>query len=375
MHRIALALLAIAYSALLGGAPDICIIDSEYELVIHIPPSAQEGTQIQISDESLQLYLVSSQEECTIHCDKFSGEITVEELDGIIRLDGSEVEVQIPQHAIYVKASGTGAVRLHCSETTIIETVTPFSTDTFSVCGSWHFKQGPYIGDAQWKEIQPYLLAEHHPMFAPVDAIFRASRATFSNQTFKAAGFSPLAQKDHLLVGTHKDLPGHLVKAVPDIHRSQVPLNTLVTRAQVAARMQKVIKEYGLSRVAIPVKLIYPLPAQPQPPEPVRYPKGFVLVETQLSLLSPLASRALWTNDGFWDGDMLRELYILLSHVPIKDCCFNNIRFTHDKRQVALFDFEQPAKSLKNFNKNMASILPLRWRAYWHSLMRNDPTR
>src|SRR5262245_36084124 len=78
------------------------------------------------------------------------------------------------------------------------------------------YKKCPWVSSSSWKEVQPYLLPEKHPIRAKLDKIFKSSRATESRDSMRQAGFIFFPRVKKKIVATHPDLPGYIIKTYVD---------------------------------------------------------------------------------------------------------------------------------------------------------------
>ncbi len=237
----------------------------------------------------------------------------------------------------------------------------PLEADT----DSWEIPPGISLSIA--KKIAPYTFRPSHPDYETIQNIFTQSRAIENKRAFKAAGFNLIASKRLLIGGVHPSCPHLFIKAYPDSVRKD-PLNSFLTRAKTARKMQKIITDYNITHVKVPEKYIYVLPKDPKPENGKG--KKILLVETYLPGIGIQATKAAWTDEATWTEAMIDDLYLLLSHQSLYDCAYRNFQFSADKKTIILFDLETPVKTLGDFNRMLANRLPKKWRKRWDKLVR-----
>lgn len=214
-------------------------------------------------------------------------------------------------------------------------------------------------GEESSSSLQSYLLSPEHPLKAKLDAIFTKSRVLLSVETMKQAGFKPVIPRKftRLIVSTHPDLKGYIVKVYLDTQRryKQKPeYFWWKKRIEGAKAITAFIEKKGLSHLyKVPKKWIYQLPEFP--PAPLEFEaKNTILVEEDMDLLSAEDNKHRWKSEAI-TVPLLSSLQLILTEIGLRDCCkIDNIPFAKDGR-IAFIDTQSfnagkpPLKRLKKF--------------------------
>lgn len=214
-------------------------------------------------------------------------------------------------------------------------------------------------GEEFSQSLTPYLLPSEHPLKAKLDAIFTKSRVLLSVETMKQAGFTPVVPRKftRLIVSTHPDLKGYIVKVYLDTQRyyKQKPeYFWWKKRIKGAKAIAAFIEKKGLTHLyKVPKKWIYKLPKSPAAPFEFEA-KNTILVEEDMELLSAEENKSQWKSK-FVTSSLLNSLKQILCEIGLRDCCkIDNIPFAKDGR-IAFIDTQSfyegkpPLKRLKKF--------------------------
>ena len=202
-----------------------------------------------------------------------------------------------------------------------------------------HYLKNPYVPDDVWESAKPYFLPEDHPIKAKLDKIFK-KRVTLNRKTLKKAGFANTkpGKYSKTIVTSHKVLKGYIIKLFTD----DVAVDDwikLKARVKGAREINKVIQNYGFqSWFVVPQKWLYPLPADPSPPEGYQR-HHFILVAERMNILSQGANEAKWRS-SFITPEKLTAFFIILTETGLQDGIYPfNVPITKDKK-IAFIDTE-----------------------------------
>lgn len=226
--------------------------------------------------------------------------------------------------------------------------------------------------------VKPYLLPDNNPIKAKLDKIFSTSRVTASSKALKAAGFIPLEDKEQdLIVAKHPEMPGYLIKLYYDNHaikdRPGIPgeAQYWINRIVGTQRVKDSIKKHGYENIfVVPDKWIYALPEKPGPTclnSAQCSPKHFILVSTELNLLSNKENQALYKQK--MTPEILEALYTVMSESHLYDSVYidNNV-FTKEGK-IAFIDTEDMDRKPILFNEMTPYFCP-EMQLYWLKLLK-----
>lgn len=221
--------------------------------------------------------------------------------------------------------------------------------------------------------LDPYLLPDHHSIKPLLDAIFSSSRATFSLDTLREAGFNKTKPRHFtkLLVTTHPALPGYIFKLYLDVQRFYKDKNESyywLLRCQGAEKIRKMISRMNFdSFFKVPQKWIYKLPENPPPPNGY-YKKLYILVEENMEIFSEKENLSLWSSE-LVTFELLKGLYKIVKKLGLTDCLKpDNIPFSYDGK-IAFID-TQTFDSKVDF-KELKPFLSPKNQLYWEQLQIN----
>ncbi|HEY4831026.1 MAG TPA: hypothetical protein VIH61_00480 [Waddliaceae bacterium] len=227
------------------------------------------------------------------------------------------------------------------------------------------------VSQEAWEKVTPYLLPEDHEAKAALDAIFFSSRAILSIKSMKQAGFiGPKPRKwTHVIVCTHPDLPGYIIKTYLDSQRyfNKIPeYEHWLKRIQgVKLIEQQISKHNWESNFKTPKKWIYPLPENPSPPKEFDR-KNFILIEEDMNLVDKQTNKDTWLSDLI-TTDLLENFYTLLEEVGLHDCAKpDNAPFSEDGR-IAFIDTEDHDNWPVTYSK-LTPFLSSEMKIYWKRL-------
>ncbi len=218
----------------------------------------------------------------------------------------------------------------------------PFSDD---------YVYNPHVPIELWMELKPYFLPSSHPIKKKLDQIFQ-TRVTLSKQTFVQAGFSITRRNRPInaIVSGHKALKNHLVKVYLDSQFSLPEWEMWLRRIKGIEVIQACLKKHGFTQFALPRKWIYPLPAEPSPPQDAPCNrKNFILVVEDMHILNHKDNEQAYKQK--MNGHLLKALYTILLECQLTDCVYiGNMPFT-EYGQIAFIDTELYFNGRPNFEK------------------------
>ena len=153
--------------------------------------------------------------------------------------------------------------------------------------------------------------------------LFRDPRVLDSHQSFAAAGFKAVANKDDILVGGHPSVEGYLFKRYLGMSEKTQMAN-YENRIEGSRQLRRCVEEFQLRNVVVPQKWIYALP------------KGHVLVTERVELMDKRKVKGAY---GAISANVLRDLCVVLFHFRGLDAGARNIPLTTDSK-VAFIDTE-----------------------------------
>jgi len=233
--------------------------------------------------------------------------------------------------------------------------------------------ENPYINAEAWSAVTPYLLPENHPAKKKLDEIFSSERVTLNVDSMKKAGFS-LTEHQGLDCVTllHPDLKKYVIKVYPDYMSFVTDWQKWVSRCEGAEIIRDTIQAPGYKCIfSVPHKWIYPLPAEPSPPqEPGYCRKNFILIAEKMKILDKADNRKKYIQK-------LREchldaIYSIVTELGLSDSLRAfNLPWTKDHK-LAFID-------TANFHDwdhidyyMLFEFLAKPMRVYWHKLLKNE---
>ena len=229
----------------------------------------------------------------------------------------------------------------------------------------------PYVKDKVWDLVTPYLIPDDHPAKAKLDELFSKSRVTTSIKTMEKAGFRNVAPQKftHIIVTNHPELEGYIIKVYLDAHRyyKQRPeYMYYVWRAMGSRKIQNLLDEMGWNDTfKVPKKWIYPLPAEPSPPDEL-IRKNFILVEEDMDICDTSENNRCWGSD-LVDKELIDKFYFIVTELGLSDCAKPpNAPFSKDGR-IAFVD-TQTFDSWPVSYEKLTSFLSEDMRDYWKQL-------
>jgi len=226
-----------------------------------------------------------------------------------------------------------------------------------------------------WEKVQPYLLPENHPVKSKLDRLFARTRVTFTNQSFKEAGFkrNRIGRFSRVMASGNPELPGVFIKAFADteLHITQDWFKWM-HRIEGAKSVHACIHRHGYqNKFKVPQKWIYPLPAQPSPPTTEKVlRKNFILVAEDMQIYEHERNNDLYKKK--MTKELLDAIYTIIQEEGLWDSCYAfNIPFSKADNKLSFVDTEYHHKwpvpyykFTKYFSKDMAK--------YWEYLIEHQ---
>jgi|694.fasta_scaffold26243_4 hypothetical protein len=247
---------------------------------------------------------------------------------------------------------------------------------TYSLIPEGHaealYQKPSAISDATWREVLPYLMPADHPAKPFLDAVTSQYRITAGLPTLEKAGFKPLNphSRKKMIVASHPDLQGYLIKAYMDVHNLFKQEGLLWKRRVEGARLiQSTIDKHGYNHLfKVPKKWIYPLCLQPPAvKDPAVFPKHFILIVEDMNIYNRIENREKYRN--LQNKEILEALYTVVTEDRLFDSLFlDNIPFCKDGL-IAFLDTEYfNAEKKKIKYKKLHPFLSRPMKKYWKTL-------
>jgi hypothetical protein len=234
----------------------------------------------------------------------------------------------------------------------------------------YDYPQNPYISEAVWETVKPYLLPSNHRIKHKLDKIFKASRATLNEKQLKKAGFTEPYHRRYntkIVVSRHKEIPGYLVKLYTDDQVDIVDYSHLIHRIRGAQSIKNSIEKHGYEKYfKVPRKWLYPLPPVPSPLS-AKGGKNFILVVEDMQILSRRSNYDKWKGKVM-TKDRARAIFTVMKENELKDTIQPfNLPFCRDGK-MAFIDTEHHHSGAVAF-QSMTRHLPRSVRSYWEELI------
>lgn len=232
--------------------------------------------------------------------------------------------------------------------------------------------QNPYISKEIRKTIEPYLLPSTHPIKPILDQIFKTQRATLNEETLANAGFITkfIQPRSFIRVVSHPLMPGYLFKLHLDSElrqkRGKPGWHWFTLRCIGVEKVRHIIKKENLKYFIAPHKWIYPLPADPSPPNSPTYTRHLtLLVVEDMELATKSENLNAWKTKI--TPKQLKELYTIIAYAKGSSYRAQNIPYTiHGK--YAFIDTEYPDQ--KAHFSGIRTYLSPTMQAYWDDLVK-----
>lgn len=235
------------------------------------------------------------------------------------------------------------------------------------------YQKPPYIPQEMWDRVKPYFLPPNSSIKAQLDAIFTSQRVLLSLDGFKKAGFSKYKMREwsHAVVAKHPKLQGVVIKAYLDTEKLFIDWERWIARIEGAQGVRTCIERHGYEKYfTVPLKWIYPLPAEPSPPLSPEYSrKNFILVAQEIAILKKQDNLNAWKMQI--TPEILDAIYTVLKEEGLFDSVIpSNIPFTKDGR-MSFLDTEHHHKWPVYYSRITQYLSPP-MQHYWKMLIKNE---
>lgn len=224
------------------------------------------------------------------------------------------------------------------------------------------------------KKIHKHLMQNNHPLKPALDAIFFATRASLTINTFTDAGFMIIKGRlpmRYITVARHPNLKGYIIKVYLDdqlvTKTKKSSIDCLINRCIGAKKIQKIIRKKNFKYFEVATKWIYPFPDQPEPPKSPEYTKHYgLLVATDMNLATDEANEHAWYYTI--TKEHLDELYYIISRAGGSSYRKDNIPYSNSGK-FAFIDTEYPNQ--KPRFSSIKKYLRSEMQAYWDKIVKN----
>lgn len=233
--------------------------------------------------------------------------------------------------------------------------------------------------ETAWEAVQPYLLPFNAPIRKTLDEIFSTSRVTADRESFTRAGFRLTPDQGlHVVVASHKELEGFLVKVIFDqiVCDAEDPLCDAPDLGedweQWIRRIQgeRIIRE-GIAKLdykkyfKVPFQWIYPLPNGPEAPQSEGYyPRSFIFIAEDMQLASPDHNTRFYKK---MDKSLIKAIFTITTQYGLEDCCNKfNLPLCEDGK-LAFIDTETFYQWPVNYHR-MVEFISSTKHKYWNKL-------
>lgn len=231
------------------------------------------------------------------------------------------------------------------------------------------FLYNPLVPQELWNELKPYFLPEDHPIKSKLDHLFSQIRATQSAESFEEAGFGKpfIRQPTNIMIGKHVQFKGYVFKVYLDTQPHLNEWVNWVQRIEGAKAIQACIDRHGFHHFCVPKKWIYPLPADPSPPnDPSINRKNFILIVENVNHLPK--KQLLKAFKKKITPQILLDLAVILKEEGLIDSTHpDNIPFTTSGR-LAFIDTEHHYPGREIPYENLTPFLSRNMQKFWQSI-------
>lgn len=200
-------------------------------------------------------------------------------------------------------------------------------------CGLLYSYEKPEaLSEADWNEVQSYLLPESHALKPKLDKIFKKAGVIQNEKSLKAAGFKNGAPRpwSQTIVTKHDKMKGFVFKLFTEDQTHFHAYAHLKSRIIGAKSVQAAIDQHHFQNYfKVPNKWLYPV-------KDSRH--CFILIAEECSLLTEEGNKAKWKNTN--DAKLLTALFTLLQQEGLSDSIYLvNIPFDMNGK-VCFIDLE-----------------------------------
>jgi hypothetical protein len=223
----------------------------------------------------------------------------------------------------------------------------------------------------QLEQMQFYMLPEDHPLKPKLDKLFTEQHPLQDVKALRKAGFKFHLRKDRfMIVASHKELKGYLVKLYLDNHKlREGEWIQWLRRAEGAETIRSSIESHGFQELlCVPKKWIYALPAEGVAKAASNcFPKRYLLIVENMRIVAHGKNAAKYRF--MMTEQLLEALFVVLKENLLIDSMYlDNIPFCKN-HTVAFIDTEHfQTTSKKMPYDQMLTHLSPKMRKYWMQL-------
>lgn len=237
-----------------------------------------------------------------------------------------------------------------------------------------NFDDNPLINETLRARARPHLLPLGHIIKPYADSVFSNGRPTQTEQTLAEAGFIVLFAQPYSFVKVckHPLIHGFVLKIYLDnetrIKEAMRGWEWLCRRCEGVQSIRMLIKRKKITHFTVPHKYLYPLPYIPTEYIPGLPRQKFVLLATDMQLVSAAESINAWKTKV--TKKVLDELYYIVSHGF--GSCYLPYNVPYSKKgKFAFIDTEYPKRDLTIKYKKVNKFLSPEMSDYWNKLIRS----
>lgn len=231
------------------------------------------------------------------------------------------------------------------------------------------YERPSHVSAEVWKAVKPYFLPYDHHLRKKLDRIFGSERITLSKETLKQAGFRKVKMRtsNSVAVGRSPALKGYLIKTYLDTQPA-CEWDNWIKRVTGANSVQACITRHGFKKFRVPKKWIYPLPADPAPPENCGYyRKDFILIVEDMNVLGHSDNYAAYQEK--MTPEFLDQLFIILTEEQLIDSVYaSNIPFD-ERGNICFIDLEHHHAGPAIPYHQVLHFISDPMKAHWYQLM------
>lgn len=191
------------------------------------------------------------------------------------------------------------------------------------------------------EQINQYLLPKDHPLTPKLKNLFKNRKMFKTAKEFRKEGFQLSFGHRRLMVASHPEISGYLIKKFPDSTPKEKQIENYIKRINGANEVRKQIAINHLMHLVVPHKWLY------------RTPYGYVLIVENMDILDIKE-----TNRRYFqiDKEILTELCRLLHALGGCDAFTRNQPFTKSGK-IAFVDTEHVGQKKDAFQRHVMSHL------------------
>lgn len=235
------------------------------------------------------------------------------------------------------------------------------------------YPKNPQVKESVWNDLLPYFMPPDHPIKEQLDELFSQSRVLKNAKSMTKAGFSNANPRKwtRVIVTKHPGFEGYVFKMYLDVQRyykNHPEWVDWIERIQGADLIREEIISRGWEdRYKVPVKYIYPLPAEPKGSKDYLC-KHFILVAEDMNIYSDQENEEIWRSELI-DEQFLEDFFNFVTDLGLHDCAKPaNAPFSKDGR-IAFVDTQDVLNWPVVYSKMTPHLAP-EAKAYWKQLVK-----